>query len=88
MANGRVWLTTATSGRDGALRLVAYDVESGREALDVEVFRIGNAGLLNAKNSHASPTPVVDGDRVYVHFGDEGTAAFSTDGERRCGRRG
>ena len=81
VANGRVWLTTATSGRDGALRLLAYDVESGREALNVEVFRIGNASLLNEKNSHASPTPVADGDRVYVHFGDEGTAAVAIDGQ-------
>jgi len=80
VANGRVWLTTATSGRDGALRLLAYDVGSGRQALDVEVFRIGNAGLLNEKNSHASPTPVADGDRIYVHFGDEGTAAVTMDG--------
>ena len=81
VANGRVWLTTATSGRDGALRLLAYDVESGRAALNVEVFRIGNASLLNEKNSHASPTPVADGDRVYVHFGDEGTAAVAIDGQ-------
>ena len=33
---------------------------------------------INGKNSHASPTPVVDGDRVYVHFGAEGTAALTT----------
>ena len=81
VANGRVWLTTATSGRDGALRLLAYDIDAGREALNIEVFRIGNAGLLNEKNSHASPTPVADGDRIYVHFGDEGTAAVATDGQ-------
>jgi outer membrane protein assembly factor BamB len=81
VANGRVWLTTATAGRDGSLRLLAYDVESGRETLNVEVFRIGSASLLNEKNSHASPTPVADGDRIYVHFGDQGTAAVSLDGQ-------
>jgi outer membrane protein assembly factor BamB len=37
--------------------------------------------LLNAKNSHASPTPVVDDDRIYVHFGSEGTAALTLDGK-------
>ena len=31
-------------------------------------------------NSHASPTPVIDGNRVYVHFGAHGTACVSTDG--------
>ena len=80
VASRRVWLTTATGGREGALRLLAYDVESGREALNVEIFRIGSANLLNDKNSHASPTPVADADRVYVHFGDEGTAAVTMDG--------
>lgn len=79
---GRVWLTTAmTVGRETSLRLLSFDVATGRQALDVEVFRLRSSELLNAKNSHASPTPVVEGDRVYVHFGAEGTAALSTSGE-------
>jgi outer membrane protein assembly factor BamB len=80
VAGGRVWLTTATDRGDGTLRLLAYQLESGREALNVEVFGLGSARLLNQKNSHASPTPVADGDRVYVHFGDYGTAALTMDG--------
>jgi outer membrane protein assembly factor BamB len=81
VAGGRVWLTTATkSGRDTSLRLLAFDAETGASALDVEVFKM-RGDLLNAKNSHASPTPIVDGDRVYVHFGAEGTAAVSTSGD-------
>jgi outer membrane protein assembly factor BamB len=82
VSGGRVWLTTAVrEGRETSLRLLAYDVASGAQVLDVEVFRLRNAELLNAKNSHASPTPVVEADRVYVHFGAEGTAAISTGGE-------
>ena len=82
VADGRVWLTTATqAGREGSLRLLAFDVASGRPILDVEVFRLRNSALLNPKNSLASPTPIVEGDRVYVHFGAEGTAAVSTSGE-------
>jgi outer membrane protein assembly factor BamB len=82
VADGRVWLTTATqAGRDGSLRLLAFDVASGHPTLDVEVFRLRNSTLLNPKNSLASPTPIVEGDRVYVHFGAEGTAAVSTAGE-------
>ncbi|HXQ78008.1 MAG TPA: PQQ-binding-like beta-propeller repeat protein, partial [Gemmatimonadaceae bacterium] len=82
VADGRVWLTTATqAGREGSLRLLAFDVASGRPILDVEVFRLRNSALLNPKNSLASPTPIVEGDRVYVHFGAEGTAAVSTTGE-------
>ena len=81
VAGGRVWVTTATRERGASLRLLAFDVASGHEVVNVEVFRIGSADLLNIKNSHASPTPIVDGDRVYVHFGAEGTAALTTSGE-------
>ena len=51
------------------------------EIVDVEVFRLPRRNLLNPKNSHASPTPIVEGDRVYVHFGADGTAALTTAGE-------
>jgi outer membrane protein assembly factor BamB len=78
----RVWLTTAISGRGGtSLRVMAFDVETGREVVNAEVFHVGDSDLLNFKNSHASPTPIVEGDRVYVHFGAGGTAAVTTSGE-------
>jgi outer membrane protein assembly factor BamB len=82
VADGKVWLTTATqAGRDSSLRLLSFDAATGRQSVDVEVFRLKNSTLLNPKNSHASPTPIVEGDRVYVHFGAQGTAALSTTGE-------
>ena len=81
VAGDRVWVTTATRERGASLRLLAFDAASGKETINVEVFRIASAELLNVKNSHASPTPIVDGDRVYVHFGAEGTAALTTSGE-------
>lgn len=81
VAHGRVWVTTAVAqGRDVSLRLLSFDAGSGRAVQDTEVFRSRNAALLNAKNSHASPTPVADDERVYVHFGSEGTAALTLDG--------
>jgi len=81
VADGRIWLTTATTDKGASLRALAYDVENGRELINVEVFHLRSADLTNPKNSHASPTPIVDGDRVYVHFGAQGTAALSTSGE-------
>src|SRR6185369_1358580 len=39
------------------------------------------AKLANPKNSLASPTPIVEGDRVYVHFGPFGTACITQAGE-------
>jgi hypothetical protein len=81
VAGGRVWVTTAITGSGASLRALAFDADTGREAVNVEVFRIRNGDLSNLKNSHASPTPVVEGDRVYVHFGAQGTAALTTSGE-------
>jgi outer membrane protein assembly factor BamB len=82
VVDGRVWLTTAAVlGREASLRLMSFDAASGRQTSDVEIFRLRNSALLNAKNSHASPTPIVEGDRVYVHFGAQGTAAVSTAGD-------
>ncbi len=78
---GRVWMTSAVEDRGSSLRVLAFDVETGRELLNVEVFRIRNTGDINPKNSRASPTPVLDGDRLYVHFGADGTAALTTNGE-------
>lgn len=80
VAGGRVWLTTSTGDRAASLRLLAFDAASGRLVIDTEVSRLPSAQLPNAKNSFASPTPIVSGDRVYVHFGAEGTAALTTDG--------
>ena len=81
VAGGRVWLTTATAvGKDTSLRLMAFETETGKTTVDVEVFKLRGGRQPNQKNSQASPTPIVDGDRVYVHFGPEGTAAVSTSG--------
>jgi outer membrane protein assembly factor BamB len=81
VAGGRVWVTTSVNEKGASLRAVAFDAASGREVVNVEVFRLRSAELTNPKNSHASPTPIVEGDRVYVHFGAEGTAALTLSGE-------
>jgi len=84
VAGGRVWLTTSLDELEKAasLRVLAFDIESGKEVVNVEVFRIGSDRFSqNPKNSDASPTPIVEGDRVFVHFGANGTAALTTSGE-------
>ena len=82
VSGGRVWLTTAVERQGNAsLRVLAYEVQSGREVVNVEVFSVRDAFLKNAKNSFASPTPIIEGDRVYVHFGSDGTGAVTTDGK-------
>jgi outer membrane protein assembly factor BamB len=76
----RIWLTTATE-EGKSLRAIGVDRETGRIVRDVEVLRRKDPGAINAKNSHASPTPVLEGDRLYVHFGAHGTASLSESGE-------
>ncbi len=76
----RIWLTTATDeGR--SLRAVCVDLKTGAVLLNIELFRLKSSGPLHAKNSLASPTPVIEGDKVYLHFGANGTACITQTGE-------
>jgi outer membrane protein assembly factor BamB len=65
-----------------SLRAIALDVESGEKVWDVEVVRLtrDQVQTAHAKNGFASPTPVTDGENIYVHFGPHGTAALDLDG--------
>lgn len=78
---GRVWVTTATGEKDVSLRALAFDIATGQPVVNVELFNVPATQDINPKNSWASPTPVIAGDRVYVHFGALGTAALTTWGD-------
>ncbi|HEY2894992.1 MAG TPA: PQQ-binding-like beta-propeller repeat protein, partial [Pirellulales bacterium] len=80
VAGNQIWLTTALDA-EGSLRAICVDRQTGEMLRDVEVFRKEDLGRIAAKNSHASPTPVLDGERIYVHFGAHGTAGLTTDGK-------
>ena len=76
----RIWLTSATD-EGKSLRALSIDRNSGAILQNIEVVRLKSPKLTNSKNSFASPTPVVDGERVYVHFGAYGTACLTQSGE-------
>jgi len=76
----RIWLTTVTE-EGKSLRAISVDRKTGAILQNVEIFRVKSPGNLNAKNSQASPTPVIEGDRVYLHFGAYGTACITQSGE-------
>ena len=81
IANGRIWLTSSV-GRAPSLRLVSLDGTTGEIDGDFEVIRVRDKGPgINAKNSFASPTAIVSGERIYVHFGFYGTACVSATGD-------
>lgn len=77
VANGQIWMTTALE--DGqSLHALCCDLATGKLIIDVEVFKNAVVPPKHARNSYASPTPILDGDRVYVNFGSMGTACLST----------
>ncbi len=85
---GRVYLTTSvpTAGRqdgDQSLRALCLDAQTGKTLWETEVFRQpgSTAPRIHSKNSHASPTPLCDGKRLYVHFGHLGTACLDLAGK-------
>ncbi|HEY2895469.1 MAG TPA: PQQ-binding-like beta-propeller repeat protein, partial [Pirellulales bacterium] len=75
----QIWLTTALD-EGHSLRALSFDRRTGKPLHNVEVFALPDPGGIHPNNSHASPTPYLDGDRVYVHFGAHGTACLSSDG--------
>lgn len=76
----QIWLTSSFE-QQGSLRALCYDRESGELVHNVEIFRKEDLGRIASKNTHASPTPVIDGKHVFVHFGSHGTACLTTDGQ-------
>jgi outer membrane protein assembly factor BamB len=86
---GRIYLTTAVPAQPGdargdqSLRALCLNAEDGTIVWNVEVFQqeAAKSPPVHSKNSHASPTPVIDGERLYVHFGHQGTAALTLDGK-------
>ena len=77
VSDGRIFLTTAVSGeaKNLSLRVLCLDAATGEILGNVEVFNRAVSYVHN-KNSHASPTPLVEGERLYVHFGHQGTACL------------
>lgn len=82
---GRVYLTTAVpleGKKHHRLLALCMDAKTGEPAWETEVFgRAEGAPRFRPENSHASPTPVVDRGRLYVHFGYQGTACLDLAGE-------
>jgi outer membrane protein assembly factor BamB len=91
LVDDRIFLTTAVAAGDDqdandvdrSLRTLAVDAVSGAVLWNVEIFKqtAATAAKIHRKNSHASATAVVDGDRVYVHFGHMGTACLDREGK-------
>jgi outer membrane protein assembly factor BamB len=85
VVGGQVYLTTAVpEGEEDppaqSLRVMCLDEASGRVEWSQELFQQPAGQRVHPKNSHASATPISDGQRLYVHFGTWGTACLERDG--------
>jgi outer membrane protein assembly factor BamB len=85
--DGRIYLTTAVpigAGKtpDQSLRALCLDAATGKPLWTTEVFLQDGkkAPAIHAKNSHASPSPLIKGKHLFVHFGHQGTACLDLDG--------
>ena len=80
IAGDQVWMTSAEA--DGkSLHAICIDKRSGKLLHNVEVLTPQDAGPLHRLNGYASPTPVLDGERVYTHFGPRGSVCLDTTGK-------
>ena len=58
------------------LQALQFDRDSGKLEQQITVFSVEEPEPKHALNSYASPTPVIVGNHVYVHFGSYGTACI------------
>ena len=77
---GFVWLTSAL---DDGKRLVVLRINAATGVVDrqIPVFADNKPKSIHQKNSHASPSLLIDGDRLFAHFGTYGTACLTRDGD-------
>jgi outer membrane protein assembly factor BamB len=78
--DGQVWLTTAPmDGHD--FFAICLDAETGAIRFNEKVFHCDNPESLGdaiSMNCYATPSPVIEPGRVYVHFGSYGTACLDS----------
>jgi outer membrane protein assembly factor BamB len=74
----QIWVTNAPP--DGKqLFAICLDGQTGEVVHNIKVFDVPKPQPLGVdRNSYASPTPVIEEGRIYVHFGAHGTACLDT----------
>jgi outer membrane protein assembly factor BamB len=75
IADGEVWLSTATAKGD-RLSVLCIDLDDGKVLFDELLFEVEKPQFAHAFNTYASPSPCIDGGVVYVSFGSPGTAGL------------
>ncbi len=87
VADDRIYLTSAVSKGTEALDanrdlcVLALDAATGQILWQKAIIQqlATEAPKIHQKNSHASPTPIFENGRLYVHFGHMGTACLDAE---------
>ena len=61
-----------------SLRAVSVNAKTGELLGDIELLNVKSPPAIHTLNSYASPTPVLDGNLLFAHFGELGTACLDT----------
>ncbi|MGI9240975.1 MAG: PQQ-binding-like beta-propeller repeat protein [Verrucomicrobiales bacterium] len=73
----QIWMTTATkAGHE--VYAVCVDKNTGKVVHDLPIFKVESPMAITLDNTYATPTPVIEEGRVYVHYGTYGTACLDT----------
>lgn len=79
--DGKLYLTTAVMEGELSLRALCLDPKDGKILWNTEVFAPKTEAKIHNKNGRSSPTPIIEKDRLYVHFGHDGSAALDLAGQ-------
>lgn len=76
--DGAAWYTSASE--DGSkMWVVAINIHDGATKWQTDLFENETVDEKHVMNSFASPSPVTDGELVWVHFGSYGTACLDAE---------
>ena len=88
VSQGKIFLSTSVDlPQDGdkpevhELRGLCLNAATGKVEWNIELFHRTGPLKMHPKNSHASGSPLIDGDVIYFHFGPHGTACLKSNGE-------
>src|SRR5688572_20050184 len=85
ISRGRIFLTSGVKGSESgpSLRALCFETATGRLIWNTEIFSAAETTgqPMHDKNSPASPTPIIEGEHIYVHFGHHGTACVDWTGK-------
>lgn len=83
LTRNRIFLTAHSSEKENhKLFVICLDRQSGKQMWQREVSR-SHGGRLQNVNGPASPSPVTDGENVYVFFQEYGMVSYDGDGKER-----